>query len=375
MFWRSRSPDPSRVRLRDVPDLVRIHRAADERRKLMAEPDLTYLFWEATLRCNLRCAHCGSGCEATSPLAELETTQILRIVDTIAEDFDARRIFASITGGEPLLRKDLVEVVAHMQAAGMRTSIVTNGTLLSEERAAALVEAGMRTVSISVDGLRAEHEALRGPGTFAQVIRAVRHARAAGFDDVEAITCVRPSTVATLPQIEAEVRAAGANLWRLITIDTMGRQAGAPDETIWLGPADARAALDFIAQRRRQISERCEDFDVQFSCGGFLGPARELAVRHRYGQCYAGLCVGSILCDGSVSACPSLPRSWAQGSALEDRFSTIWRTRFAKHRDTSWRHTGPCTDCDWFAQCLGGGLHEREAQPDHFCWLQRQSGG
>jgi radical SAM protein with 4Fe4S-binding SPASM domain len=363
------------VDARDVPDLVGLHRAAAERRALMTEPDLTYLFWEATLRCNLRCAHCGSRCETSSPVPELDTSQIVGIVDSIAQDFDASRIFVSITGGEPLLRADLVEVVTRMSQLGMRTSMVTNGTLLSGKRAAALVDAGMRTVSISVDGLQAQHEALRGPGTFSRGLDGIRHARAAGFDDVEAITCVRPSNVPHLAEVEAAVRAAGANLWRLITIDTMGRQSDGRNEEIWLGPRDVRSTLDFIDRRRREIQQRCEDFDVQFSCGGFLGPRRDPAVRHRYGQCYAGLCVASILCDGAVSACPSLPRSWAQGSALEKRFSTIWQSRFERHRDPRWRRTGICADCDWFDLCLGGGLHERLAQPAHFCWFERQCDG
>lgn len=338
----------------------------------MAAPDLTYLFWEATLRCNLHCAHCGSSCEASSPVPELSTGQILGIVDSVAEDFDPRRIFVSITGGEPLLRADLLDVVAHMAAVGLRPSMVTNGTLLTAERARALVAAGMRTVSISVDGFERHHESLRGPGTYRRAIAAIRRARAAGFDDVEAITCVRRCNVASLPAVEEAVRAAGANLWRLITIDTMGRQAGIRDDQFWLGPTEVRIALDFIARRRRELRVSGDPFDVQFSCGGFVGPDRDPAVRPRYGQCYAGLCVASILCDGGVSACPSLPRSLVQGSALERRLSAIWRERFRLHRELDWRRTGICAECDWFDLCLGGGLHERYAQPDHYCWLERQ---
>ena len=75
-----------------------------------------------------------------------------------------------------------------------------------------------------------------------------------------------------------------------------------------------------------------------------------------------------------MSAGPSLPRSWAQGSARQRRFSEIWRGRFQLHRDTTWRRTGPCRDCSWFDLCLGGGLHERLAQPDAYCWLDRQDG-
>ncbi|MFW5739232.1 MAG: radical SAM protein [Myxococcota bacterium] len=97
---------PFDVRLRDFAQLVAVRRDAARRARLFQHPDLTYLFWESTLRCNLRCRHCGSSCEGTSPVEELSTEEILRVVDEVAQDFDARRIFVSITGGEPLLRPD-----------------------------------------------------------------------------------------------------------------------------------------------------------------------------------------------------------------------------------------------------------------------------
>lgn len=356
-----------------VRELLAVTRDAARRLPLFTHPDLTYLFWEATLRCNLKCAHCGSGCEPGSRGAELGTAQVTAILDTIAEDFDARRIFVSITGGEPLLRDDLVQVAAHMTRLGMRCCLVTNGTLLTAPIAERLVQAGMRTISVSVDGLREAHEQVRGRGTWERALGALSIARACGFEVVEAITCVRPANLPDLGALEGTVRDAGAGLWRLITIDRMGRLAGAPDPAMWLEPAQVNALLDFVEQRRRDLLAASDPFSVQFSCGGFLGVERELRVRPGDGQCFAGLCVASILSDGLVSACPSLPRSWAQGSALVDRFSTIWRERFEPMRDRSWRRSGVCARCSWFRICQGGGLHERLAQPDAFCWLDRQA--
>ncbi len=363
------------LRLRDFPRLVQLRREAKERARLYREPDLTYLFWESTLRCNLRCRHCGSSCEAKSPLRELDTKEILGVLDTIAEDFDASRIFVSITGGEPLVRKDLFEVVAHMSKLGLASCIVTNGVLLDERNAARLVEAGMRTVSISVDGLAQTHEAVRGKGTFRPAIAALGRARAAGITTVEAITCARPANLAELADVERVVREAGADLWRVITIDRMGRLAGADAPDMWLTPPEVRRLLDFVEARRSSLAREGRQEQVRFSCGGFLGVRREHAVRPEAGQCYAGSAVASILCDGQVGACPSLPRAWAaQGSVREQRFSAIWRDRFERYRDLSWRRSGPCESCSWFDTCLGGGLHERLVQPDEFCWLERQDG-
>jgi radical SAM protein with 4Fe4S-binding SPASM domain len=364
--------DPNIAGLTDLPQIVEIVRDASRRLPLLARPDLTYLFWESTLRCNLKCSHCGSRCEPGRVDPELTRDEVLGILDTIAQDFDATRIFVSITGGEPLLRPDLVEVVAHMTSLGMRSCIVTNGTLLDAERASQLFDAGMRTISVSIDGMQAEHEIMRGKGSWARALSAITLARKAGFPVVEAITCVRPSNLTSLPAVERAVRDAGAVLWRLITLDRMGRLEGDADPAMWLDPWQIRTLLDFIERRRRELAAAGDPFGVQFSCGGFLGPRRELKVRSNDGQCFAGLCVASILSDGSVSACPSLPRSWAQGSARRERFSSIWHNKFGAFRDVSWRRSGICADCSWFKLCLGGGLHERLAQPDSFCWLDRQ---
>jgi radical SAM protein with 4Fe4S-binding SPASM domain len=367
--------DAGRVWPWDLPRLVDLHRDAERRAAVATAPQLTYLFWECTLRCNLRCTHCGSSCEAHSPLRELETDEVLRILDTIAEDFDPGRIFVSITGGEPLLRGDLCTVVGHMTRLGLRSCIVTNGTLLGPEAAARLYDAGMRTVTVSVDGLEATHEAVRGRGTWRKALAALGHARDAGFTTVEAITCVRPANLPELPAIERTAAAAGANLYRVITIDRMGRLAGQEAPELWLRPPEVRLLLDWVAHRRAERTASGESLDVRFSCGGFLGPRHELTVRPGDGQCFAGLCVASILADGQVGACPSIPRAYAQGSARQMRFSEIWRTRFQLHRSFAWRRTGPCTACSWFGVCQGGGLHERLVQPAEFCWLDRQDRG
>ncbi len=326
--------DPGGAGPRDLPQMVDLHREARHRRQLMERPDLTYLFWESTLRCNLKCTHCGSSCDATSRVEELSTEQVLGILDTIGEDFDTSRIFVSITGGEPLLRPDLFEVVQRLTDLGMESCIVTNGTLLTRERAARLVAAGMRTVSISLDGAEAEHDAVRGKGSFTRALAGVTAAREAGIEFVETITCVRPANLESLDRVSEDARAAGSNLWRLITIDSMGRLSGRPDPEMWLDSDHLRQLMAYI-ETRRQAAARAGDpgLDVQFSCGGFLGVALEGQVRPDASQCYAGLCVGSILCDGRVGACPSMPRAWSQGSALEQRFSTIWRERFDDYRD------------------------------------------
>jgi len=359
--------------LGDIPALARAMREAAVRTRLMADPQLTYLFWECTLRCNLRCAHCGSSCGDRPPPGELGTREVLAALDTIIEDFDASRIALAITGGEPLIRPDLEEVAACASRAGMTVGMVTNGVLATAERARDLVQSGMTIVSVSIDGLEASHDAVRGPGTFQKTLAGIEALRRGGFRAVEILTCVRPANLGELDDIEAMVGELGIRSWRLLAIDRMGRAAGPTVADAWLDPGGVVRLLEFIRSRRRLAGGAQDAVDVRFSCGGYLGPRYELAVRPCDGQCLAGLCAASILHDGSVGACPSLPRELVQGSVLKDRFSRIWKERFELFRKTEWRRSGPCESCSWFQVCLGGGLHGRYAQPDSFCWLKRQS--
>ena len=105
---------------------------------------------------------------------------------------------------------------------------------------------------MSIDGNELHHEEVRGKGTYRKALAGIRAARKAGFVDVEAITCVRPGNMEDLGTVEAKVRTAGANLWRLITIDCMGRLAGKQLQEMWLQPPDVKRLLSFITRRRRQ---------------------------------------------------------------------------------------------------------------------------
>lgn len=362
--------DPFALRIRDVPAAARAMREALRRSSFMQNPRLTYLFWECTRRCNLKCTHCGSACDENPLSRELGTFAVLDVLQTIIEDFDTDGMVLAITGGEPLLRTDLEEVTQVASSAGMVVGMVSNATLAKASRVKDLVQCGMTVTSVSVDGPRELHDAVRGLGNFDRTMAGIEELRTGGIKLLEIITCVRPANLGALPELEAIVRKAGARAWRLITIDRMGRAADPKVvEETWLDGPQLKELMKFIrSARQRGRSSRLE---VGFSCGGYLGPQHEFMVRPRDRQCYAGICVGSILSDGLVSACPSLPRSMAQGSVLERRFSDVWNTEFKQFRETEWRKTGQCARCTWFGICMGGGLHERLVQPDEFCWLQR----
>ena len=124
-----------------------------QRDYLWKKHSLDYLFWECTLTCNFSCKHCGSRAEKHAYQGELTTEEIKKVFREVAHDFDAKKITIAVTGGEPLLRKDLFEVMKYAKELGFSWGMVTNGFLIDENIIGKMKEAGMESIDISIDGI------------------------------------------------------------------------------------------------------------------------------------------------------------------------------------------------------------------------------
>lgn len=102
--------------------------------------------------------------------------------------------------------------------------------------------------------------------------------------------------------------------------------------------------------------------DVKFSCEGFVGEY-ELKVRDSYFFCRAGINIGSILFDGSISACPNIDRAFVQGNIYKDNFFTVWQKKYELFRNRSWTKTGGCSVCPDYRDCEGNGFHNWHGEP------------
>ena len=139
--------------------------------KMMKEHPLMDLFWECTLTCNAKCKHCGSSAESKKYDNELTTREIKKAFNQIANDMDASKILINVTGGEPLLRKDLCEVMEYAtNELGFHWGMTTNGILLTVENIEKLRKANLETISISIDGLEETHNKFRGVSNSYQTI-------------------------------------------------------------------------------------------------------------------------------------------------------------------------------------------------------------
>ena len=134
--------------------------------------------WRATPSCNSNCLHCGFAC-VPEPLDSLGTEETKQVIDKI-HDFGAT--YFGISGGDPLLRKDLPEIIRYAKGTGMNVSIITGGQGVDDKIMEILVKYGVR-VSISIDGPEEINDALRGKGAYKTALSAIQKTSKAGLLD------------------------------------------------------------------------------------------------------------------------------------------------------------------------------------------------
>ncbi len=324
---------------------------AKEYARTVERHELRTLFWECTLRCNLRCRHCGSDCRAEALRADMPAEDFFRVLDTqITPHADPHRVLVVLSGGEVLLRPDLERIGLELYRREYPWGMVTNGLALDERRFEGLLRAGLHTITVSLDGFEEEHNYLRGhPRSFETALRAARLTAAEPSVLSDVVTCVTPRLLPRLGAFRDLLLDNGIRNWRLFTIFPAGR--GALDPSLQLSDEEFTALMEFIAATRREGRIR-----ASYGCEGFLG-GDEAEVRDRFYQCRAGVTVASIRIDGAISGCTSIRSNFDQGNIYEDDFREVWEHRFEPFRNREWARQGICADCRWFDNCLGNGMH------------------
>jgi radical SAM protein with 4Fe4S-binding SPASM domain len=321
---------------------------------IRSEHKLVYLFWECTLNCNFFCKHCGSSAGRKIFPGELNTLEIKKAFKSIAEDYDPRQIMIAVTGGEPLLRKDIFEVMKYAHDLGFPWGVVTNGSLLDEGMAQKMKEAGMSTVSISIDGIGGTHDKFRGSeGAYEKAVKAVKILVDADFlDCVQITTSMNKGNFKELDRMYETFLSLGIDSWRVMNVDPIGRAE--ENKNIILSPAELEGLLTFIKRKRKE-----SEIDIVYGCEGFLGLDFEGEVRDKFFICNTGINTGSILHNGDIFVCPNVPRrsELIQGNVRRDRFSEVWNNKYEIFRNKERTKCAKCAACDYWGECLGGSFH------------------
>ncbi len=328
-------------------------------KKLVKNPQLRVLFLELTLKCNLKCFHCGSGCDLSQPEG-LPLIKYKEILDDIKENFGTN-VFIAITGGEPLLYEDFFELTSYISKSGFRWGMTTNGTLISNKVAHELNKCGMRTVSVSIDGVEETHDKYRGlKGSFSLALQGIQNLIDENeFKSIMVTSVINHENVVELNDLFKIINKIDVDNWRLTGLEPIGRAMNSPD--LLLTSEDYIHLLDFIKEKRN------ENLPIKYSCCHFLGEKYEAEVRDWYFLCNAGVYVASIMQNGDIGACLDIPRNelTIQGNVFKDSFTDVWKNKFEIFRRPLSDRNQKCRECLYAKFCRGGSYHSWDYDDDY----------
>lgn len=324
------------------------------------------LFFEVTSRCNALCDHCGSRCTA-SKKNELTVDTFKKVLGNVAKNFGTKTIMLNITGGEPLMRKDLFEITAYADQLGFKWGLVTNGMLITDEVIEKMKETHMSTITISLDGMKKTHEEFRHvPGSFDRIVTAIEKLKNSNFvEHIQVTFIATKNNISELPEVYRFLSNLRIDSLRISGIDPIGRAK--ENENLMLNQKDYLFLFDFM---KRHVNS---PLPVVWSCTHYFGNTENtLDPTGKKFKCYTGIQVASVLSNGDIFGCPNIPRrkELIQGNVLKDDFCEVWKSKFEFYRNPNRTKAKQCENCEYWKHCKGDSFHtfDFETKTPQFCY-------
>lgn len=335
--------------------------------------------WNVTRRCNLKCVHCYSGSSDDVAAGELTTREGKSF---LADLGSFKSPVVLLSGGEPLLRKDFLELAETAAGHGLRVVVSTNGTLINPGLAAELRKIGLSYVGVSLDGIGAVHDRFRGvPGTYERTLRGIRVCRDAGIKVGIRFTITRRNIgeiPAVFDLIEKE------NIPRACFYHLVYSGRGSDLRTEDLAHEEARKAVDLIMDRAKDLFARNIPKEILTVDNHADGPyiylrllredprraAEVLTLLKMNAGNSSGLGIGCVSWDGEVHP----DQFWRQvsfGNIRNRPFSEIWQDTsnelLARLKEKKNFVKGRCRECRWLDVC-GGNFRARAESATGDTW-------
>jgi len=364
-----------------MPHAHAVPKSSSERRPVTA--------WNITRTCNLKCIHCYTDSDAKDYSGELTTEQGKKLIEDLA-DFNIPALLFS--GGEPLIRPDVFELVDHAKKQNLRCTLSTNGVLITEEVAKRIKESGFVYVGISLDGIGEINDKFRGKeGAFKKAMRGFRNCVAVGQRTGLRLTLTRHN-YENLHQIFDFIEAEGIQRACFYHLVYAGRGRGIANED--LTHEETRHAMDIIMERTDDMHKRGLHKDIltvdNHVDGIYLymklkekNPERAEEVLKMLewnggGRYSSGVSFGNIDFFGNVHA-DQFWQDYSFGNVTERKFGEIWLDESdpimhgLKNRLDHLK--GRCAVCKWLNAC-GGSMRVRgnavfndPFAPDPACYM------
>jgi heme b synthase len=319
-----------------------------------------WIAWEITRRCNLKCVHCRSSSEMEAKgHPDFSTEEAFRVIDEISSY--AKPVLV-LSGGEPLLRKDVFDIAKYGTSKDLRMCIATNGALVTEEICEGMKASGIKMVSLSLDGSTAEvHDNFRNQkGAFAGVVNATELFNKHGIKFLINSSFTKRNQQ-EIPKVYKLAKKLGATAWYMFMIVPTGRGEDIMSELIskedyeelleWhyemeknekdllVRPTCAPHYYRVVLQKQKEEGEKIERRTLKFSTGGSKG-------------CLAGQLICLIDVDGNVLPCSYFPKP--AGNIRKQSFKDIWEnSELFKDMRNFKAYKGRCGSCEYVNVCGG----------------------
>lgn len=330
---------------------------AKPRRENIFEPK--WLAWEITGRCNLNCIHCRSSSTMGSDEGDFTLEEARKFIDDITS---FAQPVVVLSGGEPLLRKDVFDIAAYGTSKGLRMALATNGALVDDSVCGKIKESGIRIVSLSLDGSTAEiHDDFRKqPGAFQQTLRAAELFKKHGIEFLINSSFTKRNQK-DIPNVYKLAKEIGATAWYMFMIVPMGRGEDLMAELI------SKEDYDEILKWHFEMELEEKDMLVRPTCAPHYyrivqqeAKARGLDFERRnlkFGTgggkgCIAAQSIAFIGSRGEVQPCSYFPQS--AGNVKKQHFKEIWEnSQLFKDMRSFKDYKGRCGSCEYLSVCGG----------------------
>lgn len=308
---------------------------------------MNHISWNTTKRCNLYCKHCYRESGPEKMDNELSTEEGKKLLDQMVKA--GMRVIV-LSGGEPMLRDDIFEIIDHAKSIGMTVLMGSNGTLITKEKAEELKSSGLSAIAISIDSLDPEkHNNFRGSDTaFQKAMEGANNCLAAGIK-VQLNCTVTKENLDEIEEIADFASKLGASSSHMLFLVDTGR-----------GKEIKEASIDIEEYKKaiNRIIDKDLELDIllkptcapQYKVESILRGIQQQKNTSR--GCIAGISYCSILPNGDVHICPYAPVKVA--SIREESFDYIWENNevFNQLRDYK-NYKGECGHCQYINICGG----------------------
>lgn len=324
--------------------------------------------WDITARCNLHCAHCYGG------LNRLQEDIAMAHCRSALDQMASAGVFQVVfLGGEPLIRPDFLDLVAHARSCGIEVGLSTNGTLVTPSNAQVLSKLGLHGVQVSIDSpYPALHDQFRGAaGCWEKATQGARELAHAGCRVVIAIVITRFNCnhLAEMAELAA---ALGAEELRTLRLIPIGRGANCLD--VMVSPHQVLSIARELGRLRHEFAGQ---LDVRMDASlPFLENSP-----NNVEFCTAGTTTCSIKADGSMYPCSYFEReTFSAGNIVGNAFIDLWQNAALRRFRKQPLICGPCSICHLVSKCKGGcraaayNIAYHHSAPDPYCYIPLQGG-